>query len=209
MVGRAAQPLPEAGKAEEDWESRLGLGVAIPGRAGTFALRDVSGGEGTTLEAAGSGVVVGGGAWDAAVCVRAAPSRRSEERKGRPAGRSAGTCGRRARGAGAAVAPGRGGGRPAGAESAPGAGARRPGLQSVRTGLPAPVSLSLGASAAAEACGPGDCSILLSQQGGSRDCPGRGVWRPGHRWVCASVLPWGSASACPGVGAGVRGVSGL
>lgn len=160
-------------------------------------------------DAGGCGEWGGGGAWEAAVCVRAAPSRRGEERKGRAAGRSAGTCCRRARGAGAAVAPGRGGGRPAGAESAPGAGARRLGLQSLGPGLSAPASLSSGAPAAAEACGPGNCSILLSQQGGSRDCPGREVWRPGHRWVCASALPSDSASACPGVGAGVRGVPGL
>lgn len=41
---------------EGGWEHRLGLSVAIPGRAGTFAPRGVYGrrGEGTlTLEAAG------------------------------------------------------------------------------------------------------------------------------------------------------------
>lgn len=57
--GELLGPFPEAGEEEGGWESRLGLRVAIPGRAGTFAPRNVYGGEGTpTLEAAGIGVGV-------------------------------------------------------------------------------------------------------------------------------------------------------
>lgn len=61
MWGEFLGPFPEAGEEEGGWESRLGLRVAIPGCAGTFAPRNVYGGEGTpTLEAAGIGVGVPG-----------------------------------------------------------------------------------------------------------------------------------------------------
>lgn len=56
---RASWPLPRGRGGGGSWESRLGLRVAIPGCAGTFAPRNVYGGEGTpTLEAAGIGVGV-------------------------------------------------------------------------------------------------------------------------------------------------------
>lgn len=61
LWGELFGPFPEAGEEEGGWESRLGLSVAIPGSAGTFALRGVYGGEGIlTLEAAGIGVGVPG-----------------------------------------------------------------------------------------------------------------------------------------------------
>lgn len=37
-----------------------------------------------------------------------------------------------------------------------------------------------------------DCTILLSQQGGSRDCPSQEVWRPRHSVGLLPALAWGS-----------------
>lgn len=66
-------PFPEAGEEEGGWESRLRLSVAIPGSAGTFALRGDSGGcRDWGRECLGG-----------SPSVRAAKSHWGEERKGR------------------------------------------------------------------------------------------------------------------------------
>lgn len=38
----------------------------------------------------------------------------------------------------------------------------------------------------------GNCTILFSQQGGSRDCPPRKSGGLGIRWVCSLAVAWGS-----------------
>lgn len=198
--GELLGPFPRQGRRRET--GKAGWGSVSQFRAGPGPLLCEMSPEGRgRLWRLRRGRRGAGVAWEAAVCVRAAGVRRGRgESRAAPRGHAAAGLGgqgqrwRRAEGAagrqGRSQLGGRGRGGPGSSRSAPGS---RPLSRSARALRPPPRPADR------------DCSILLSQQGGSRDCPGREVWRPGHRWVCASALASSSASACPGVGAGCPG----